>query len=205
MTTERTDAKPRLILASGSPRRATLMTEHGYKFDIIHPPHEEPRDFGVRLAPAEVAEAISRFKAEGVATLVSEGLILSGDTIAALDGRIFGKPIDRDDARAILSAISGTTHEVISGVTLLNAATGDIVVRHATTAVIMRELSNEELEAYLDTNAWEGKAGAYGIQDKGDAFVERIEGSFSNVVGFPMELVTTMLAASGVTSYARTS
>ena len=116
------------------------------------------------------------------------------DTIAALDGCVFGKPADRADAKHILNRLAGTTHEVITGVTLLDAVTGTRQIEHDVTRVTMKALSDDEIEAYLDTGAWEGKAGAYGIQDKGDAFVTRIEGSFSNVVGFPMELISAMLA-----------
>jgi septum formation protein len=133
-----------------------------------------------------------------VATLVDAGLILAGDTIVSLSGRVFGKPLDREDARSILFALAGTTHHVITGVTLLDASSGDRLVRCDTTAVTMRPISDGELEAYLDTGVWQGKAGAYGIQDRGDPFVERIDGSFTNVVGLPMELVTRMLAECGI-------
>lgn len=152
--------------------------------------------------------------------------ILAGDTVVALDGRLFGKPTDRADARRILSALSGTTHHVITGVALLDIPSPDStrprsvrradlsssasygseiagwgthgwcrLIRHDTTAVTMRRLTDAERETYLDTGAWKGKAGAYGIQDSGDAFVERIDGSFTNVVGFPMELILQMLKA----------
>ena len=184
---------PRLILASASPRRVSLMREYGFEVEVIKPPLEEPVCLGEDLTPAQQAEALSYFKARSVATLVGEGLILAGDTIVSLSGRIFGKPLDRDDARAILSALAGTTHHVITGVTLLDAATGVRLVRHDSTAVTMRHLSTHELEAYLDTGAWRGKAGAFGIQDHGDPFVERIDGSFTNVVGLPMELISRML------------
>ncbi|MEK7732222.1 MAG: Maf family protein, partial [Planctomycetota bacterium] len=128
-----------------------------------------------------------------VAGLAGDGWVLAADTIAALGGRVFGKPADRDDARRILKSLSGTTHQVITGVTLLDASSGVRLIRHDSTNVIMRRLTDSEIEDYLDSGAWEGKAGAYGIQDKGDAFVERIEGSFTNVVGLPMELVARML------------
>ncbi len=113
---------------------------------------------------------------------------------------MFGKPLDRDDARTILSNLSGTTHRVITAVTLLDATTGRRLIRHDSTAVTMKPLSDNQLEAYLDTGAWAGKAGAYGIQDRGDAFVESIDGSFTNVVGLPMELLGRMLADWGIQS-----
>ncbi len=197
---ERQPADTRLILASLSPRRAELMREHGYDFDIIAPPFDEPDDFGENLSPTALAQAISHFKAKSVADTFEEGLVLAGDTIAALDDRIFGKPADRQEARDILSTLTGTTHDVITGVTLLDAATGACTIRHASTAVTMKPMSDPQLEAYLDTDAWIGKAGAYGIQDHGDAFVDHIDGSFTNVVGLPMVLVAQMLAEWGTHS-----
>jgi len=189
----RSHAQLRFILASGSPRRAELLAEHGYSVSIIPPPVDEPADLNPSLLPAQLAHALSYFKARSVRELVGDGLILAGDTIASFRGRIFGKPRDRDDARAILGSLSGTTHEVITAITLLDAADGRRLIQHDTTEVVMRRLSPDEIEAYLDTGEWQGKAGAYGIQDYGDAFVERIEGSFTNVVGLPVELVERML------------
>lgn len=188
---------PRLILASGSPRRAALLREHGYDFDIVVP-GDEPAQLFEHLPPIELAEALSLHKAQDVARRVRNGWILSGDTIAALGDRVIGKPADRDDARAIITALSGTTHRVITGVTLLDAATGRAETAHDVTAVTMRPLSPDEIEQYLDTGDWQGKAGAYGIQDRGDEFVTRVDGSFTNVVGFPMELIRGMLEAHGV-------
>ena len=188
-------SRPRLILASASPRRAELLREHGYEFEIIRSPLPEPVQFLPGLSPLERAEASSEFKARSVAKLVAVGWVLAADTIASLGGRIFGKPADRDDARRILQALWGTTHQVITGVTLLDASNGATLIRHDSTDVTMRRLSEREIEDYLDSGAWEGKAGAYGIQDQGDAFVERIDGSFTNVVGLPMELLAKMLHA----------
>jgi len=185
---------PRLILASASPRRAELLREHGYDFTIMASPLAEPVDYPDDVSPVERAQSSSYFKAKSVAEVAGEGWVLAADTIAAMGGRVFGKPADRDDARRILTSLSGATHQVITGVTLMNAASGVRLIRHDSTNVIMRRLWDSQIEVYLDSGAWEGKAGAYGIQDKGDAFVERIEGSFTNVVGLPMELFAKMLA-----------
>ena len=169
------------------------MREHGYSVEIIEPPLPEPTNPPPELSPARIAETLSHFKAAAVAGIINAGLILGADTIAALGERIFGKPADRAGAKRILSALAGTSHQVITGVTLMDAATRSHVTRHDATAVHVRGLSDAEIEAYLDTGAWEGKAGAYGIQDHGDPFVSRIEGSFTNVVGLPMELLAQML------------
>ncbi len=185
--------KPPLILASASPRRAELLREHGYDFTVMVPPISEPASDVEHLSPVELAEALSYFKARSVAEQIEVGRVLGADTVACLGDEIFGKPADRGDARRILEALSGTTHRVITGVTLLDARSRGRLIRHDTTAVVMRRLSETELTAYLDSNEWQGKAGAYGIQDRGDRFVERIEGSFTNVVGLPMELLALML------------
>jgi len=183
----------RLVLASSSPQRQALLRQEGYEFEVVVSPHDEPEAVPGAATPPEQAKALSRFKAEGVRPLAGDALVLAGDTVVAHDGTIFGKPRDRDDARRIITALAGTHHEVITGVTLLDGSTGRMVTRHERTVVVMRCLDPAEFEAYLDSGAWKGKAGAYGIQDRADAFIERIEGSFSNVVGFPMELVADML------------
>jgi septum formation protein len=193
-----TTAPPPLILASGSPRRAELLRAQGFAVRIVQPPLHEPEELSDDIKPAAQAEALSYFKARSVRPLVKEGVIIGGDTVVTLAGRCFGKPADREDARRILENITGTTHQVITGVTLLDAATGRRRIEHDTTEVTMRRMTGEELAAYLDSGAWEGKAGAYGIQDRADAFVERIRGSFTNVVGLPMELLTRMLAEWGI-------
>ncbi|MCP4593773.1 MAG: septum formation protein Maf [bacterium] len=188
------EATRELILASASPRRAELLREAGYAFRIITPPFPEPHAPQPGVSPAEEAEALSYFKARAVAGLVHGSLIIAADTIVALAGQVFGKPADQTDARRILTALMDTTHEVITGVTLLQAGEEHRLIDHAITRVSMRRLTTRELDDYLATGAWAGKAGAYGIQDQDDPFVESIEGSFTNVVGLPLELLEEMLA-----------
>lgn len=193
MTLERAE----LILASQSPRRAELLRELGYEFRIVEPPLQEPERLPGDPSPAQLAEALAFFKARTVAEGLDRGVVLGGDTVVTMNGRLFGKPADRDDARRILTSLAGTTHDVITGVALFDVSNEARLIQHDRTAVIMKPLSEGEVEEYLDTDAWIGKAGAYGIQDRGDAFVLRIEGSFTNVVGLPVELVMRMLEAWG--------
>lgn len=148
---------------------------------------------GQSVPPPHQAEALSYFKARSVLGQVEDGLILAADTIVTCEGEIYGKPIDRDDARTMLTNLLGSTQQVITGLTLLDAGTKKRQIVHAATRVVMRTVSDETIERYLDSGDWMGKAGAYGIQDSADAFVERIEGSFTNVVGLPMELLTGLL------------
>lgn len=182
----------RFILASNSPRRRQLLCEAGYAFRVVVPPLEEPNEQGGSLSPAQQAEALAYYKARAVADQVGDELpILAADTVVTDGRRVFGKPADADDARRILGQLAGTRHQVITGVALL--ARGKRVIASQSTTVQMRPMTPAELDNYIRSNAWQGKAGAYGIQDQGDAFVERVEGSFSNVVGLPMELVVPLL------------
>jgi len=136
---------------------------------------------------------MSFYKAAAVADSVGHGTILAADTVVAREGRVFGKPRDAEHARQMLSQLAGTMQEVITGVTLLDAATGRRLIRHDVTRVTMRSMTAAQLETYIASGDWRGKAGAYGIQDSGDVFIASYEGSFSNVVGLPLELLERML------------
>ena len=184
---------PRLILASASPRRAALLRESGYPFSVSPAPHAEPDLCCASLQPAYLVEALSYFKARSAAQCHTDGIILAADTVAANREVVFGKARDAVHARQILTALAGPTHEVITGVTLLSVADSRRRIAHAVTRVTMRRLSAAQMDAYVDSEAWRGKAGAYGIQDANDPFVERIAGSFSNVVGMPMELLAALV------------
>jgi nucleoside triphosphate pyrophosphatase len=183
----------RLILASGSPRRAELLRDAGYDFKVVRPTLVEPEQFGRDVPPVARAEALSYFKARDVLPSIESGLVIAADTVVALGDEVFGKPKDIDAARRILLRLAGTTQSVITGLTVLDAQSSQRVITSDQTLVHMRKMSADEMEAYLDSGGWEGKAGAYGIQDHNDHFVERIEGSFSNVVGLPMELLAEIL------------
>ena len=187
-----------IILASQSPRRSALLREARIAFESVPPRHDEPDAARWRFSPEEFAQSASYFKARSVADDYPDRVILAADTVVSLDERLFGKPTDRDDARRILSTLAGTTHQVITGAALYEPAASRRLIEHAVTHVTMRPMPADELEAYLDSGQWQGKAGAYGIQDRGDAFVERTDGSFSNVVGLPIELVLDMLAHFGI-------
>ncbi|HKQ47340.1 MAG TPA: Maf family protein [Phycisphaerae bacterium] len=182
----------RLILASASPRRAELLRAAGYRFKVVHPPLEEPDELHPHVDVASHAESLAFFKASSIAVDHPDATILAADTITVLGEEIFGKPADRADALRTLRALSGTLHSVITGVALLHPRSEHRLINHAVTTVRVRPLSDSTIETYLDTGQWQGKAGAYGIQDEGDPFVEKTEGSFTNVVGLPMELLAEM-------------
>ncbi len=192
-------ASLRLILASGSPRRSQLLSDNGYSFDVVRPSIDEPEEDENDVPPPQYAEALSYYKARYVANTMdcAGAVVLGADTVVAYGGRIFGKAKDPAEARSILSTLAGTTHEVTTGVTVLRPDTNQRLIGHVVTRVLMRPMPSDVLDRYIESGAWEGKAGAYGIQDRGDAYVERLEGSFTNVVGLPMGLVARMLQQVG--------
>jgi septum formation protein len=187
----------KLVLASSSPRRRELLAEAGFEFDVVKPPIEEPANFQEGVTPAARAQALAYFKARSVAERHPNACVLGADTVVAVAGRVLGKPADRGDAESMLRTLSGTRHAVISGVAVLGPD-GIRVIASDTTYVTMRPLPDQEVTEYLDSGEWIGKAGAYAIQETADRFVVRVEGSFSNVVGLPMELVARMLAELGL-------
>lgn len=181
-----------LILASQSPRRQLLLREAGYDVTVITPSPEAETPPRLDETPRESVLRIAREKAEDVAGRVEKGIILAGDTLAELHGRPLGKPADRDHAREILRALRGHYHVVWSAICLWRRPMDEILVDVDRTTVKMAHLSDDEIEEYLDSGLWEGKAGAFGIQDR-TGWVEIDEGSLSNVVGLPMELLKRML------------
>jgi septum formation protein len=189
----------KLVLASSSPRRRELLAEAGFEFDVVSPPIEEPATFQQGVAPAARAEALAYFKARSVAERHPAACVLGADTLVAVAGRVLGKPADRDEAEGMLRTLSGTRHAVISGVALLGPD-GIRLITSETTHVTMRPLTDQEVADYLDSGEWVGKAGAYAIQETADRFVVKVEGSFSNVVGLPIELVGRMLTDLGLAS-----
>jgi septum formation protein len=176
---------PPFLLASASPRRRELLEAAGYRFQVRASGVEEP-DPGCFTTPESYAVQAAWLKANDPA-FKEDRWILGADTIAWHGSAILGKPADRDDARRILQRLQGTRHQVVTGVCLRLPKSGLSLTCAVSTDVRMKPLSERELEEYLDTGLWAGKAGAYGIQDHDDPFVEAVEGSYSNVMGLPME------------------
>lgn len=174
----------KLVLASASPRRADLLRQIGLDFTVLPSTIEE--ESICADSPPDLALKTAIAKARDVASRLEVGLIVGADTIVVLDGEIFGKPKDESDAKTILKKLSGRYHEVITGVSIVDAKTGDDISWAETTKVFFRELTDEEIISYVQTGIPLDKAGAYGIQDRAAAFVSRIEGCYFNVVGLPL-------------------
>jgi len=193
------DTAAELILASNSPRRRELLRQAGYRFKVRPPGPIE--DASIRRAPSAAAyvESLAYLKAMSAIEThgIRKGLVLGADTAVELRGRLIGKPRDEDEARQILSALAGSVHRVLTGLALVDAGAGRRWLAHDATTVHMGPMSAADIHAYVASGEAMGKAGAYALQETGDRFVERIEGSFTNVVGLPMELLERMLKAAG--------
>jgi septum formation protein len=181
-----TAASRRLILASSSPDRRAMLERAGYSIDVIPSGIDEPTGQGF-TNPRHYVMTVSWIKAAAVALQVEDGMIIAADTVGWLDGQIVGKPNDLDDARAILTSLSGREHELWTGVVLWRRPDDLQVIWQECTRLFFRKLSARELDAYLATDTWVGRSGAYAIQEENDPFLRIIDGSLTNVIGLPME------------------
>ena len=187
--------KIKLILASSSPQRKKLLETIGITPDDIVPANidetpkknEKPKDFALRM---------SKEKGLSVAKNNLNSFILSGDTIVAAGRRIIGKPSSKDEAKKILKLLSGRRHRVLSAFTLIKPDCSEIT-KVVVSKVKFSRLSDKEINEYLDTNEWQGKAGGYAIQGRASAFVPWISGSYTGVMGFPMNEIKNVLESSG--------
>lgn len=208
--------KAEFILASTSPRRRELLSEAGYRFAIVAPDVDEESFDKAGMSPAIHAEMLALEKARNVAQKYPGKLVLGADTVVDFKGEIIGKAKDEADAERITRMLFSEPHEVVTGVALCRAghakpnskstllqktqkgATPVVqnleIVRSVSTIIYPRKMTEEQIIGHVSGQSWKGKAGAYGIQETGDEFVERIEGSFTNVVGLPMELVRELLS-----------
>lgn len=196
---------PRLILASGSPRRRELLEGAGFQFDVVKP--DDAAEAGVCSSggpAAYVAELATRKAQDVIDRIVAScnkehTLLLAADTVAECRGQILGKPRDEDHARQMLTELSGREHRVFTGVQVVEIGTTTArpaETRVDVTTLTMDPLSEEWLDEFLASGKWQGKAGAFGLQD-GIGVVHVTEGSETNVVGLPMEIVTPLLVSFG--------
>ncbi len=181
-----------LILASGSPRRRELLDLMGLTYTVETPDVDE--SFSGR--PSETVMKISRRKAAAVAARHSDSIIIAADTLVFADGAL-GKPHTPERAKEMLRSLAGNWHHVYTGITVINTRSGRILRNVDKTRVHLVPMTEQEIDAYVATGEPLDKAGAYGIQGMGGMFVDRIDGSYSNVVGLPMSMLRIMLAQVG--------
>ena len=203
-----------IILASQSPRRKELLEQIGLEFEICPAKGEE---IITKTIPEEVVMELSKQKAEEVAAMVStygeehkdittpsDILVIGADTVVAYDGKILGKPVDEADAKRMLKMLSGNTHSVFTGVTLVlidkSGRAGEMVF-YEKTDVKMHEMTEAEIDRYIATGEPMDKAGSYGIQGKCAIYVEKIDGDYNNVVGLPITRIYQELKKIGIDIY----
>lgn len=189
------------MLASTSPRRRSLLEEHGYVFEVVAPQVDEV--LPAQLSPRETVLFNAFLKAVAVAASLPDTVVLGVDTLVAFEGRMLGKPVDLDDAFAMLRGLNGREHQVFSGVCI--ATHGGSVLRSfaESTRVRFHQRTDSELRAYLAVIEPLDKAGAYAAQDDRGAIIAEIDGSYTNVVGLPMEMLVGELGAVGVSKVGR--
>ena len=185
----------RVILASMSPRRTALLTQAGIDHDVIPSTVVEGTDGNE--SPADYVARLAREKATDVARTNRDAIVIGSDTVVVFDGHILEKPKDEADARAMLERLSGATHEVMTGVSIIGPTRQDLFV--TTTAVTFGTIDPSWLDGYVASDEPYDKAGAYGIQGSGGLFVEKIEGDYYNVVGLPIRPLLLTLQGHAVT------
>ncbi|MFO1475850.1 MAG: Maf family protein [Verrucomicrobiota bacterium] len=184
---------PPVILASASPRRSELLRQLVPEFQVV--PSDAPEIHHDELTAREVAQVNAYRKARRIAKRFPDALVLGADTLVTLENRLFGKPASLDEARSMLEQLAGRTHEVVTAVCLLHLRGRGQKIFAVGTAVTFRPLDPSTIQHYLSGVNPLDKAGAYAIQEGGELIVEKIEGSYSNVVGLPLERLGQELAA----------
>jgi septum formation protein len=190
---EMTGKRASFILASASPRRRELLTQAGYVFEVIPSEVDESGFSTEGIGAAEYAKRLALAKAQNVAKRFAERLVVGADTVVDFGGQIIGKAKDDKEAHEIIGRIFSIPHQVITGVAIVRLCDGVEVVESDGTTVYPRKMTQQQLTKHLANGSWRDKAGAYAIQEIGDEFVERIEGSLTNVMGLPMELIEKLL------------
>ena len=178
---------PPLILASASPRRAELLKQLNLEFRIV--PGAIAETFDEQLSPLELCQLNAHRKARVIAKKHPDALVLGADTLVFLEGEIMGKPADVAEARRMLGRLQDRTHQVVTGVSLIHLRVFRERTFAVSTAVTFHPLTAEQINGYLSRMNPLDKAGAYAIQEHGDTIVSEISGSFSNVVGLPLEML----------------
>lgn len=182
-----------LILASASPRRAQLLRQIGVDFKVVVSNFQEQKD--PHFSPEEMTVYLAKSKAREVGSRVDKGLVLGADTAVVLKEEILGKPDSPQEAINTLKKLGGKCHRVITGISLLDKETGKESSTYAVTWVWFKDISQQEIEAYVNMGEPMDKAGSYGIQGKGALFVEKIEGCYFNVVGLPLAQLARILGS----------
>ncbi len=187
-------ARVDFILASKSPRRRQLLSEAGYSFKVVASRLDESALANGQFKPAEYAGKLALAKARDVAAKYPDKIVLGADTVVDCEGEIIGKAIDENHAEQIIRTLFTRPHKVITAVAIVRLHDDTEIVETDSTTVFPKPMSETQIAEHINSGDWRDKAGAYAIQQGSDRFIEKIEGSYTNVMGLPMELVRQMLA-----------
>ncbi|MFC1675744.1 Maf family protein [Planctomycetota bacterium] len=182
-----------LVLASSSPRRKSLLSQAGYEFLVVEPEVDESGFSSEGVGSCDYAKQLALAKAKNVADKFVDSVVIGADTIVDYEGEIIGKPADIKDAEQTARKLFGKAHKVITGIAIVRLNDGLEIIESDTTVVYPKKMSDSQIAEHLKGGSWRGKAGGYGIQERGDEFVEKIDGSLTNVMGMPMELLQRVL------------
>ncbi|HOZ36719.1 MAG TPA: Maf family protein [bacterium] len=185
-----------IILASKSPRRQKLLEQIGLKFEIHESEYEE--DMTAKKDPYELAKFLALSKAQDVARFYPDAIVIGADTFTACQGKFVGKPKDAKEAKEILKNFSGRSHEVVTGFAVIDTKTGEVINGYGQAESFFRELTDEEIDAYVATGEPLGMAGAYGFMDKGAVLMAGVQGDFYSIIGLPIAQVYLALKKMGV-------
>jgi len=189
------DKSVSIVLASASPRRKQLLAKGGYKFTVFPPDIDESAFLSEAINSCEYAKRLALAKARNVAEKFPDCVVIGADTVVNFEGQTIGKPGDAKEAEQITRKLFSAPHKVITAVAIVRLTDDTEIVESDTTIVHPREISAEQIAGHIRSGCWRDKAGAYAIQEDGDEFIEKIEGSLTNVMGLPMELLTGLLRA----------
>ena len=182
-----------LILASASLRRRQLLAGAGYEFKVVVPDIDESVFSTQRLSCSEYAERLALAKATSVAAKFPDYLVVGADTVVDFGGQIIGKAADAKQAERIIRKLFSAPHKVITAVAVVRLTDGIELLESDTTIVYPKKLTAKQIAKHIKSESWKDKAGAYAIKEDGDEFIEKIQGSLTNVMGLPMELLKQML------------
>lgn len=194
---------PKIILASGSPRRKELLSTLEIPFEVITSGVSE--EVNPTLDPVEMVKVLAKMKATAIAKKVQEGLVIGSDTTIAFEGSTLGKPASQENAKRMLEMLRNKKHQVISGIAIIDSSNMQIEAGTVTTSIRMRNYSDQEVNDYIATGEPMDKAGSYAIQGKGSSLVAEIDGCYNNVVGFPLCELVKLLEKFGVLANSRDS
>jgi len=187
----------KLVLASASPQRKELLAKLGLKFEVEPSNYEEEAPPST-ISPHDLAKQNSLAKARAVAAKYQGAIVIAADTIGVFQGKILGKPHTEAEAKKMLKILSGRSHLVITGFTIIDDESGKTISKSVATKVYFRKLTPKEIDAYIKTGEPLDKAGAYAIQGLGSIIVEKIEGDYFNVIGLPLSALAESLKEFGV-------